>query len=259
MRITALKWIPFAGNQISDWVKGATPELLESLSNTLGDIVIYNEVNERSEFYKIRKDILNGAVNAVKYLIEPDENGTAFYCHIVLAGHSLGSQITFDAINRITHMVNTGEINGYDKEGLSTNNNGNIISKRLRTFITFGSPLDKIAFFLHEQTKENAHLRRQILSNFHCFKQRPLNEELLPKEKRIPQSLKVNTVFNRVFEEINWVNYWDGRDYVSGELDYYHKLINVNCSYNKGVFKFTHSNYWIDSVFYTHVLKQITN
>lgn len=259
--LSVLKWIPVIGNPLSQLVDTLVSDSILELSNILGDIVIYNDVNERSEFYCIRKDILNGAVKALRFLIEKkNASGLPEYGHVVVAGHSLGSQISFDAINRLTHLIRLGDLPGYNTEGVFINDNKKPVLDRegkeiqikniMRTFITFGSPLDKIAFFLREQSGEDAYIRRQLLKNFHSFKQRnwvPLKSNHLP----------ISAPINRLFEDILWRNYYDDNDLVSGSLDFYHNLTNINCRFTNSRFKFTHSNYWNSIEFYGDVWKTI--
>jgi hypothetical protein len=111
------------------------------------------------------------------------------------------------------------------------------ISNVLCGFVTFGSPLDKIAFFLREQSEHNEYLREQMLRNYHCFKQRAY-----PFATSLPFTLTAS--MRRLFDDILWINYHDRHDYVSGTLDFYEKLVNVDCEFNGKLFSFTHGWYW---------------
>lgn len=252
--------LPF-GQYIADSMAEKLAGSASDTANIIGDIAIYNEVNPRSDLCAIRKEILNGAVKAIRFLVEPtDEELTKIaYDRVVVAGHSLGSQVSFDAINRLTHQINLGELKGYDKEGYRINKVGQKvlsngqhlhISQLLDRYFTFGSPLDKVAFFLREQCKKEEYIRIQMLQNFHCFKQRKWDEDA---EKRHP----LDTTIVRQFDSILWRNYHHKRDYVSGSLDYYHSLTNVNCDFPSGFFNFTHSNYWYSSQFFGDILIHI--
>jgi len=173
----AVKYIPLIGNSIASLLEIFKPDFLEELSNVVGDIVVYNDPNPRSDNQAIRKDILNGCVNAIRFLVEPrqNDNSNEFkydYDKVVVAGHSLGSEISFDAINRLTHQINLNQLKGYDKFGYRLSDSKININAVLDTFITFGSPLDKTAFFFREQSEESEYVKRQILENFHCFKQK---------------------------------------------------------------------------------------
>ncbi|MBL0340843.1 MAG: hypothetical protein IPP71_07920 [Bacteroidetes bacterium] len=73
--IWLIKLIPFVGVTIADMLQSRMAESITSTANILGDITIYNEVNPRSELSYIRKDILNGAVKAIRFLVEPTDAG----------------------------------------------------------------------------------------------------------------------------------------------------------------------------------------
>lgn len=256
--ISLIRLLPPVGNALADWLSKKLENTAMDLTNILGDITIYNVRNVRNEHYEIRKKILNGAVGAVRYLLEARKDNKEYipYDKVIVAGHSLGSQITFDALNRITHHINLGELKGYDQNGNAVipSPNGSLrpVNKVLDTILTFGSPLDKIAFFLREQCEENMYIRKQVLENFHCFKQRSWLE--LGKN-----DIKIDTPITRIFDDIAWRNYYDSHDYVSGSLDYYHKLTNVNCSFKGSAFSFTHSNYWNSTEFFADIASVAMN
>lgn len=79
--------------------------------------------------------------------------------------------------------------------------------------VTFGSPLDKIAFFFREHTPDSQYIRRQILSHLHGFKGRDL---ILQQEAR-----SVRNPIRRYLDHVRWLNFWDPQDPISGHLDFY--------------------------------------
>lgn len=256
-----IRVLPF-GQALAEGLQAMLIGSASDTANILGDISIYNEVNPRSELYNIRKEILNGAVKAIRFLLEPEdeEMEKLRYQRVVVTGHSLGSQISFDAINRLTHQVHLGELDGYDHQGYRINKKGEKklfngqalhISQILDRYYTFGSPLDKIAFFLREQCDDSEYIRVQMLQNFHCFKQRTWDSEAT-------KHLKIDTTILRLFDSIQWKNYYHNRDYVSGSLDYYHSLTNVQCNFSNKWYKFTHSNYWYSNEFFGDLLVGVT-
>jgi pimeloyl-ACP methyl ester carboxylesterase len=171
----------------------------------------------KSQFYAVRKQILDDAVNELRALLKENR-----YRRILVVGHSLGSVIGFDALNRISHEMNTG--------GIAPN-----LASRITGFITFGSPLDKIAFFFREHTPDDEYLRRQILTHYHSFKARPLSEQHNPKE--------ISNPFTGYLDHVHWVNFWDAQDKVSGQLDFYRVDENVQLRMNKGELN-AHNGYW---------------
>ena len=166
--ISAFNYLPFFGLVISGLLKSMSESALGNFANVIGDIVVYNSTDRKSKFYNIRKDILAGAVNALRHLIEPDEFGNRRYSRVILVGHSLGTQVAYDSVNRLVHLVNFGEVNGWSSHGRSTIDD-KPLSEVFSGFITFGSPLDKIAFFLRENVPQEQYLRKQMLGNFPCI------------------------------------------------------------------------------------------
>lgn len=251
--------IPLIGPIVSIFAQGHLNGTLERLSNVLNDISIYNTTDAKSRFFKIRNCILNGAVDALRYLLEARTSGESETFHfqygrVLLAGHSLGSQIAFDAINRLNHLVNQGEIRGYDTKGecnLEGENSGISVADRLIGLVTFGSPLDKIAFFFREQVSGSEYLRSQIISHFHGFKQRKWINLKGVEDGTIPAVIACE---ERLFEKVAWHNYWDNRDYISGSLDYYEGVKNIKCSFPSSWHSFTHSRYWACNAMYANII-----
>jgi hypothetical protein len=236
-----LKWfshIPIVGILFRELFNKFIDSKLKHLTNIIGDITVYNVTDQKCKFYKVRQDILAGAVKALTYLLEPDEEGKHRYEKVLLAGHSLGSQVAYDAVNRLVHLLSQGEVKGYNVDGQATA--GPHMRDIFAGFVTFGSPLDKIAFFLREHVPHEQFIREQMLMNFHCFKQRNWNTAGAPYE------YVVQPVFHRLLDGMKWKNYFDSRDYVSGSLDYYHDLTNVECCFPSKRTSFTHGNYWTD-------------
>ena len=254
--------ITFLYPQIADYLR---KKITRNYVNLIGDIIIYNAASVRSKNYEIRKGIIDGAVNALRYLVEPVQSSDWpeyhwNYNRVIVSGHSLGSQIAFDAINRLTHFVTQGDVDGFDKEGYLLDKKGGKraaignndvgiknISNLLCGLHTFGSPLDKIAFFLREQTEKEEYIRQQLLKNFHCFKQKDLSV------KEIEAASRLKSPFEPLFENIGWYNYFDKYDFISGRLDYYEKVKNMdatetNKKYRQGWKKLwflsAHTDYW---------------
>jgi hypothetical protein len=241
----------------------ASEKLLEALKDhiagqftqLIGDIVVYNVTDPKSKFFAVRNEVLGGAVKALRYLIESrTDNNRLSYPNIVVAGHSLGSLVAYDAINRINLLVNKNVIQGYDPDGKLCGGNGqDCIADQLSGFITFGSPLDKIAFFLREFVPDEQFLRQQLLDHYHGFKQQQWS--IIKQDD--PDFAALDTGLRLLLENVPWKNYFDNKDYVSGSLDYYKGLTNVDCFYEKESkqwFSFTHGNYWTDPRFYNDVI-----
>jgi len=108
----------------------------------LGDVAIYLGSNDLDQYWRIRREIKSEAhrVAAAVYRAvvrdDKDPNALQFqYEKIVLAGHSLGSVIAYDTLNALIQR---------DLAAHPANPLG--VVDRTGALITFGSPLDKVAF-----------------------------------------------------------------------------------------------------------------
>jgi hypothetical protein len=250
--------LPFGGGPIGARVRALQEALEDVLANVIGDLVIYNTTDVRSKFHGIRAAILDGAVRAVRRLVEPSvEAGRGHaswaYGRVILAGHSLGSQVAYDALGRLNRLIAKGEIAGFDRRGLAFA--GSIrgfggrprrISDLLGGLVTLGSPLDKIAFFLEGGSPGAG--RRRALDLDLAFKRRQW-------PAAAPSGTGVEPLVPRLLDDVPWLNYFDRRDYVSGALDYYEKVTNVDCRFGSGFF--THSRYWRSETLFRELMKEM--
>ncbi len=287
--IWLISLIPFLGKLADSLLQSYADTIIHDLTNILGDVAVYNVVDPKSKFYAVKRKILDGAVKAVTYLIERPidddfdlkalcdkkkedkvweyargsrqrenefkirlKNQELYYPSVIVAGHSLGSQVSYDAINKLNLIVNKGALLNYDEKGVCKYKSGNKLKDQLRGFITFGCPLDKIVFFLRENVPDSEYLRQQFLDNYHGFKQRPLNFD--NNQQTNKQFLQVSCSMEPLLDTIKWRNYYDTKDYVSGGLDYYTKLTNIDCRFKAGTFGFTHSYYWDCDDFFTDII-----
>ena len=260
--------IPYVGNWIAKRVEGATDALLGEFTAYVGDVVAYNTDDPNRKHYEIRRNILNDAVRAIRYLIEPDEHNQRAYQGVLIAAHSLGTEITFDALNRINHLATQGALQGITKDGNLTATNdkpGDTLEKLLLGFVTFGCPLDKIAFFFRDRSAKDAYLRAQMLRDFHSFKQHDW------KPSGEVDAIELHNNIPRLFNNIPWRNYYDGCDPVSGRLDFYGPLTNLDCTFFvaetkewdgwltmvKRLRQFSHNKYWDHGPMYGDFLSQL--
>jgi len=235
--VSALKWLSKLEIPIFKQVYGTLTSILKAAAGLFqnqlekyfaGDVVRYLDLDPRSKHYETRQKIINGAVDELCALMDDD------YDRIIIAGHSLGSVIAYDAINRIILQMNAGKI----QEKLA---------EKIKGLVTFGSPLDKIAFFFREYIPEEKNMRRKILSNRYTFRTCSLLQQGKGIENPDP--------FNQLSEVI-WLNFWHAKDYISGKLDLYDlvavppKNINLDqkdgniCIKDKRSFLSAHSCYW---------------
>jgi len=161
--------------------------------NFMGDLVRYLDMDPRSKYYETRQKIINGAVEELCALMDDD------YDQIIIAGHSLGSVIAYDALNRIILQINAGKIEK-DK------------AEKIKGLVTFGSPLDKITFFFREYISSEKKMQRKILADMHAFRTCSLLEATEDIEDPDPFY---------VFSKVRWLNFWHAKDLISGKLDLY--------------------------------------
>jgi hypothetical protein len=197
----------------------------------IGDVAIYTTTDAKSRFFDIRSKILAESLTLVKSLL--DDNT---YDRLILAGHSLGSVIAYDTLNRLNLAANlpNGPLPALQKvEGL----------------ITFGSPLDKTAFFFREHAGENEYIRRQIMQQLHSFKAKQLYSSM--------DNMELSCNIAPKLDHIKWVNYYDLTDPVSGHLDFYEidDSGNHELTMNKkwGV---AHTAYWEHPPMYEDIFRR---
>jgi hypothetical protein len=213
--IDKIPWVQAVGQAI----KRKTAYLLVGY---IGDIAIYTTLDQKSRFFPIRQSILNKCQSLVEELLKGG------YDRVIIAGHSLGSVIAYDTLNRINLKANMDAGKDLNLEKLSS-------------LITFGSPLDKIAFFFREHAGKQQELRRQVLEHLHSFKTRAFDLEQvhLPLENPLQPRLA----------HVKWINYYNILDPVSGHLDYYDVNANV-AMILPGPWGVAHVQYWDDREFF---------
>ena len=151
----------------------------------VGDVAIYVSAFTVNRFYEARHAI-HDAVDRVARCVYGlrDAAGAPAYDRVIVVGHSLGSVIAYDALNRVIRE---------DPAPLAPD--GPVA--RTSALITFGSPLDKTAFIFRTQQSEKSVVREALAESvqplIHSFRYRP------PR----------------------WINLWSPYDWISGCLRFY--------------------------------------
>ncbi|MFH1856404.1 MAG: hypothetical protein ABH836_04130, partial [Candidatus Omnitrophota bacterium] len=126
---------------------------------------------------------------------------------------------------------------------------------KIKGLVTFGSPLDKIAFFFDEKVnqKEQA-FRYAIISQLHGFKRVNVDTETL--ENGVHQ----------YFDDMKWLNFWTKPDPVSGHLDVYKGLENIELDFSDKIkirrvlgseFAIeSHGLYWQSQEMFSRIIKE---
>ncbi len=218
-----LSLIPIAGPRwlsgATDWVKNRAASIL---TGYIGDIAIYTTADEKSQYFAIRRNILNRCQSLLEELLGDQ------YDRVIVAGHSLGSVIGYDTLNRLNIKANLED-------------GGRLGLQRLRGLVTFGSPLDKTAFFFREHAGKEQVFRRRILEHLHSFKARNLD--------LAGNNLQMQDPIGSRLSHVTWVNYFNLLDPVSGNLDYYDVDENVKMEL-PGPWGVAHVQYWDDRKFF---------
>jgi hypothetical protein len=188
-------WVNFLANLAWVWpfLILFSAKVREILVQYVGDVAIYVRPNKLDRFDEVRSQIKEAARSVALALFTSyelkAEAGAADkfqYDKIALVGHSLGSVIAYDTLNRL--MLDDWLCNGALK-----------VAERTATMVTFGSPLNKTAFLFTIQGKDSLRIRERLA----CTVQ-PLIMSY-PKFRW----------------KLQWINVYSRNDIVSGCLKFY--------------------------------------
>jgi hypothetical protein len=199
--------------------------------NFVGDVAIYSITDPKSSYRKIRQQILTESLTLLKAILKDKQ---ANYDQVILAGHSLGSCIAYDTLNLLCI-----------ESSLSQNENKNLLLNKITGLVTFGSPLDKMAFFFRDMAEEEQYIRRRILEHLNSFRAKPEFAQQSSYFTQNPIICQLN--------QLHWVNYYYLKDPISGHLDYYENLDNVEMKYQASWGVEGHLGYWTDPSFYENL------
>jgi hypothetical protein len=203
----------------------------EIMVQYVGDVAIYVRPNKLDRFDEVRNEIKEAArsvVSAIFTVYAGPNNNQFLYDRVALIGHSLGSVIAYDTLNRL--MLD---------DWLS--GNALHVAERVKTMITFGSPLNKTAFFFTIQAKDSLHIRERLAST------------VQPLITSYPK-----------FRKLAWINVYSPNDIVSGRLQFYDlpgfqvfpAVTNIPDP-DAFVPLVAHVSYWNNSVVWQQLLQQI--
>jgi pimeloyl-ACP methyl ester carboxylesterase len=201
-----------------------------ALRGYVGDVTVYTTTDEKSKFFAVRSRILATSRALLGALLADDQ-----YERVVVAGHSLGSVIAYDTLNLLNLDIN-----------LDASVGRNI--GKLHGLVTFGSPLDKIAFFFRERGADAQYVRRGFINGLHAFRAKRLDVNQTPQP--IPSTVQ------RFLEPLPWLNFYDCKDPVSGHLDFYVDVDNrvLEMGEKWGI---AHLAYWDHPAFYRTTLNEL--
>jgi hypothetical protein len=149
-----------------------------------GDVAVYVQPQVVDRFHELRQAIRSAVWRTARAVYGAE------YDDIILVGHSLGSVVVYDALNRMLIDQTLGGSHAPE------------VASRTRLLLTFGSPLDKTAFFFATQGSGT--------------------------EAREALAASVQPLIARDALRPRWVNIYSRWDIISGGLDYYDRLDRSN-------------------------------
>jgi hypothetical protein len=227
---------------------GAARLVQRFLKDFVGDVAVYTNPDAKAKNFAVRKAILNGAVAAATRLLrgsstekkdENTEKKDENYDQVIIAGHSLGSVIAYDAINQLLNKKESrpDQIVGYLPQKTEIDQND---LDRICGLVTFGSPLDKVYYFFRQNVPEQQAIRAQILQFLQSFKKRHSGADY--------GIYRFQPYAFTGFRNIQWLNAWSKQDPISGALHFYTGLTRRHFTYAIPIY--AHLSYWEDLRFY---------
>lgn len=225
--------------------------LRKILVDYVGDVAVYVTADEKAEHYKARSQILKESTEALRRLLASPEK----YDQVIVAGHSLGSVIAYDTINRL--LNETWALGGSPGPGPTLTRDQ---LERLLGLVTFGSPLDKIYYFFRRQVDEDQAIRAQVLSFIHGFRRGKSYRRYDPYTLTFgPPGTPEGDASSHptLKQEFRWLNVWAWMDPVSGFLDHYVLAPKDQRHRPYLIWGAAHLAYWRDPGFYRFIAERL--
>ncbi|MGH8625085.1 MAG: hypothetical protein ACREYC_07390 [Gammaproteobacteria bacterium] len=152
----------------------------------VGDVAIYIAPHLLDRFDELRGRIRSRVYKTAEYIYGMHAQGSTdvTYRKVAIVGHSLGSVAAYDTLNT---LIALDELRGSPLHVL----------ERTSLLLTFGSPLDKVAFVFATQGTKTSDTRERLAATT-----RPL----------------IQSYHYRTFP---WINVYSDQDLISGKLDFY--------------------------------------
>ncbi|HXU31706.1 MAG TPA: hypothetical protein VN851_14120 [Thermoanaerobaculia bacterium] len=210
---------------VSWWVRGF-------LVQYLGDVALYVTSHRLDRFRKLRDEIRQTVLDAARpvYALRSEADPTRFeYDRVLVVGHSLGSVVVYDTLNR---LFNDDLIALPGQDSLQA-------IERTKLLVTFGSPLDKLAFLFsvagHATTEA-----REALTN------------------------AAEPMIQRYQDRPRWVNLFSRWDIIGGGLDFFDlpgksdpRSVHDEIDLEATTLLAAHTEYWENSLLYRTLLQSI--
>jgi len=173
--------------------------------------------------------------------------------HVTWVAHSLGTVISYnvisDLLNKCKQLRESTEEGGHEKAAK--------VETALSSFITIGSPLDKVAFLFTPDTRLSDATARETLENNTVL--RPWPEVYLPGGE-YENNIYKNRPMTPNLKPSFWQNFYYGTDPVSGQLNMFTNKDGDNIVENIHTRGWrmplvSHVAYWNDSNITTRILE----
>ncbi|HYG62791.1 MAG TPA: hypothetical protein VEL74_09440 [Thermoanaerobaculia bacterium] len=115
----------------------------------LGDVAAYVSPHKLDRFNEIRDQIKKEVLKTARAVYSRSADGSPEYDRIAVVGHSLGSVVAYDTLNC---LINEDLLSGSTSD----------VADRTCLFLTFGSPLDKIAYLFQIQGSRTSDTREAL-------------------------------------------------------------------------------------------------
>ena len=226
-----LPWVDWLAARWEFWVwallLAVSAKVRTFLIQFVGDVAVYVSPFKLDRFDALRSEIktlVRKSAEAVYRAKEQDGSWT--YDRIALVGHSLGSVIVYDTLNHLINhdLLHQGEL---------------AAASRTKLLLTFGSPLDKIAFLFAAQGSRTSTVQEAL--------------------RAVVQPL-IQSYENRTFD---WINVYSGNDIISGSLEFYDDDSNDPRSVKNVVDReasiplVAHTEYWKNRLIWRYLYNSI--
>lgn len=174
---------------------GAVLFVRSFLIQYVGDVAIYVSPHVVDRFFDLRRRIRSAVWRTARAVYAcPGDDDDFLYQSVVVVGHSLGSVIVYDVLNR---LINEDDLVGDEAppccEDAPLENLR--VSDRTRRLVTFGSPLDKTAFVFAQHDPHGGNERDALAASV---------QPLIQRERTF-----------------SWINLWTRFDILGGRLEFY--------------------------------------
>lgn len=176
-----------------------TRQVRNVLVQYVGDVAAYVSSHTVNRFWQIRGDIFQAAMRVARAVYgAKNAEGHPAYGRVVVVGHSLGSLISYDMLNGALLEDYVAEPARESERAPASEERSPLgVARRTAALVTFGSPLDKIAYLFRLQ-RPRSDIVREVLSN----SIQPL-------------------IMNPGFRPKRWINIYSWNDLISAKLDYF--------------------------------------